>query len=237
MPTHYDALVLGSGIKESLISGILASRGKRVLQLDRQPSPGGSEATLDLAEVYERLEGGEKPDKKLGVPADYSFDLTPRVFLGAGEDLQLLVSSGLWAHMDFRRVHASYVYRVRFDGKPDVHRVLSKLEDVSRHIFLEPSDFFGAVALFLSVSLSLSHSSQKTSICSGADLSRRNSPACVTRALLLCVCLRCSRRACFRRWRRRRPSSSSRGSTSSRSPDRRRPSPEPSKRRDSTSQR
>lgn len=50
--------------------------------------------------------------------------------------------------MDFRRVHANYVYRLRPDGKPDVHRVLSKLEDVLKTRMLPAVEKAKAVQLF-----------------------------------------------------------------------------------------
>lgn len=32
---EYDAIVLGTGLKECVISGLLSTQGKRVLQVDR----------------------------------------------------------------------------------------------------------------------------------------------------------------------------------------------------------
>ena len=66
--TRYDAVILGTGLKESLLAGLLANRGKKVLQLDRNEHYGGAAASLDLSQLYERLGApGEQPNqKKLG---------------------------------------------------------------------------------------------------------------------------------------------------------------------------
>ena len=151
--TRYDAIVLGSGLKESLLSGLLASQGKRVLHLD-QDEPGGESRSVDMQALYEKLVGPDaEADPKLGPAADYRVDLTPKVprafrlplsmplahravglgcqaLMASGRELQLLVNGGLWKYMDFRRVQRSLIYRLKPDGKPDIHRILANSEDV-----------------------------------------------------------------------------------------------------------
>ena len=65
--TRYDAVILGTGLKESLLAGLLANRGKKVLQLDRNEHYGGAAASLDLSQLYERL-------RRKGVAAPYPVD-------------------------------------------------------------------------------------------------------------------------------------------------------------------
>ena len=112
---HYEVVVLGSGLKESLLSGLLASQGKRVLQLERGAVLGGSAASLDLQELAERTDpGAELPEAKLGPPSEYSVEPAAKVFLAAGSQLQLLVDCGAWQNMNppgFKRVHRSLIYR------------------------------------------------------------------------------------------------------------------------------
>ena len=130
---RYDAVVLGSGPKESLLASLLASNGKSVLQLEPRRAPGGVAASLDLGQLYERMGApGEKPEPKLklGAPEEYSADVAPKVLMAGGKELEMLVSSGLWQQMDFRRVHRSFLYRTKPDGSSDVHRVLVTAEAV-----------------------------------------------------------------------------------------------------------
>jgi len=129
----YDAVVIGSGPKESLLSSLLASNGKTVLQLEPQSTPGGVAASMDLQTLYERMGApGAKPEGKLklGASEEYSVDVAPKVLTAGGKELQMLVASGLWQQMDFRRVHLSFLYRTKPDGACDVHRVLVTTEDV-----------------------------------------------------------------------------------------------------------
>ena len=45
---EYDAIVLGTGLTECIMSGLLATKGKRVLHLDRNNFYGGDSASLNL---------------------------------------------------------------------------------------------------------------------------------------------------------------------------------------------
>jgi len=146
--TRYDAIVLGSGLKESLVSSMLASQGKRVLHLD-QEAPGGESRSVDMQTLYERLVGPDAAaDPKLGTATDYNVDLTPKALMASGKELQLLVNSGLWKHMDFRRVHRSLIYRLKPDGSTDIHRILSNSEDVLKTRMLPALDKAKVIKLF-----------------------------------------------------------------------------------------
>lgn len=146
----YDAVVLGTGLSESLVAASLASQGKRVLQLDGSGSTGGESPSLSLAQLSARLLGDDAAvETKLGNPNEYAVDLTPKVLLASGAELQLLVRNGLWANMDFRRVHRSFIYRRRPDGVPDVHRVVTTKEDLVKTRMFPALEKAKAVQLFM----------------------------------------------------------------------------------------
>jgi hypothetical protein len=44
----YDAIILGTGLKECILSGLLSVKGKKVLHLDRNGYYGGDCASLNL---------------------------------------------------------------------------------------------------------------------------------------------------------------------------------------------
>ena len=71
---EYDAIVLGTGLKECVISGLLSVKGKRVLQLDRNGYYGGDGASLNLTNLFEKFQAGEAPSN-LGANRDYNVDL------------------------------------------------------------------------------------------------------------------------------------------------------------------
>ena len=148
--TRYDAVILGTGLKESLLAGLLANRGKKVLQLERHAQYGGAAASLDLSQLFERRGApDEQPnEKKLGASDSYRIDLAPKVVMAHGAELQLLVRSGAWKHMDWKRVQRSLIYRKAPDGKPDVHRVLATVEDVLKTRMLTAMQKSAMVRLF-----------------------------------------------------------------------------------------
>lgn len=147
---RYDAIVLGSGLKECLLASMLTSRGKRVLQIEQGVHAGGESSSLDLRSLYEQVaEPGESPEPKLGPADEYRVDLTPKVLMASGDGLQSVVNSRLWQHIDFRRVHRSFIYRRRPDGEADVHRILASVEDVMKTRMLPPLEKARVVQLFM----------------------------------------------------------------------------------------
>lgn len=75
---EYDAIVMGTGLKECVISGLLSVQGKRVLQVDRNGYYGGDGASLNLTTLFEKFQAGEPP-ANLGASRDYNIDLIPKV--------------------------------------------------------------------------------------------------------------------------------------------------------------
>ncbi len=51
MDEEYDAIVLGTGFKECIISGLLSVDGMKVLHMDRNNYYGGQSASLNLNQV------------------------------------------------------------------------------------------------------------------------------------------------------------------------------------------
>jgi len=111
--TEYDAVVLGTGMKECLISGLLSVEGKKVLHLDRNPYYGGDSASLQLKQFYAKFRGeGVEPDEaKLGKQRDYCVDLIPKFIMAGGKLVQVLVHTKVNDYMEFKTVSGAYVYR------------------------------------------------------------------------------------------------------------------------------
>lgn len=61
---EYDAVFFSTGLKECILAGLLAVRGWKVLQIDRNPYYGGECASLNLEELYNKY---QKPVS--GIPA------------------------------------------------------------------------------------------------------------------------------------------------------------------------
>jgi len=51
MEDEYDAVVLGTGLTECILSGLLSVSGKKVLHIDRHDYYGGDCASLNLDQI------------------------------------------------------------------------------------------------------------------------------------------------------------------------------------------
>ena len=71
---EYDAIIMGTGLKECVISGLLSVQGMRVLQMDRNNYYGADCASLNLTNLYEKFNAGVPPES-LGVNRDFNVDL------------------------------------------------------------------------------------------------------------------------------------------------------------------
>jgi len=58
---EWDAVVLGTGMKECLLSGLLSCAGKKVLHLDRNSYYGGASASLDIHQLFEKFQCSQPP--------------------------------------------------------------------------------------------------------------------------------------------------------------------------------
>lgn len=62
---EYDAIIMGTGLTECTISGLLSVNGKRVLHLDRNSYYGADTASLSLINLFQKFRS-EAPGAALG---------------------------------------------------------------------------------------------------------------------------------------------------------------------------
>ncbi|CAG8626809.1 15041_t:CDS:10 [Racocetra fulgida] len=91
---QYDVIVLGTGLTECILSGLLSVEGKKVLHMDRN-------------DYY----GGEKPPSELGRDRDYNIDLIPKFMMANGELVKILTHTDVTRYLEFKQISGSYVYR------------------------------------------------------------------------------------------------------------------------------
>lgn len=117
MDESYDVIVLGTGLKECILSGLMSSiEKKKVLHLDRNGYYGGESASLNLDQLYEKgyepykgKRSEERPD--LGKSKEYCVDLCPKFLMAGGDLVKILVKTDLTAYLEFRSVFGSYVQK------------------------------------------------------------------------------------------------------------------------------
>ncbi|KAK9805668.1 hypothetical protein WJX72_010909 [[Myrmecia] bisecta] len=109
MDEQYDAIVLGTGLKECIISGLLSVDGLKVLHMDRNDYYGGQSASLNLKQLWERFRPGQDPPKSLGASRDYNVDMVPKFIMANGNLVRVLVHTDVVKYLEFKAVDGSYV--------------------------------------------------------------------------------------------------------------------------------
>merc|ERR1711871_985990 len=109
MDEEYDVIVLGTGLKECILSGLLSVSGKRVPHMDRNNYYGGTSASLNLKQLHEKFGAGEPP-ATLGSSRDYNVDLIPKFIMANGILTKLLVHTKVTRYMNYKVIDGSFVY-------------------------------------------------------------------------------------------------------------------------------
>jgi Rab GDP dissociation inhibitor len=108
---EYDAIIMGTGLTECIISGLLSTQGKRVLHVDRNNYYGAETASLGLRDLYEKFRGSEQPPAALGHPRDWNVDLIPKFIMACGKLVKILLHSKVTRYLEFKSVDGSYVFK------------------------------------------------------------------------------------------------------------------------------
>jgi len=111
MDEQYDAIVLGTGFKECVLSGLLSVDGLKVLHMDRNNYYGGASASLNLNQVFQQFRDSATPPQALGASRDYNVDLIPKFITATGLLVQMLLHTDVTRYLDFKQVDGSFVVR------------------------------------------------------------------------------------------------------------------------------
>eukprot|EP00304_Pavlova_gyrans_P005172 CAMPEP_0206047050 /NCGR_PEP_ID=MMETSP1466-20131121/20186_1 /ASSEMBLY_ACC=CAM_ASM_001126 /TAXON_ID=44452 /ORGANISM="Pavlova gyrans, Strain CCMP608" /LENGTH=450 /DNA_ID=CAMNT_0053422055 /DNA_START=55 /DNA_END=1407 /DNA_ORIENTATION=+ len=118
MDEEYDVIVLGTGMKDTLLSGLMSVAGKKVLHMDRNGYYGGESASLSLDEMFKKYANGEKPPPELGSSRDYNIDLIPKFMMASGKLVKMLLHTKTTHYLEFKQIDGSFVVK-----KGEVHKV------------------------------------------------------------------------------------------------------------------
>eukprot|EP00730_Choanoeca_flexa_P000403 TRINITY_DN10185_c0_g3_i1.p1 TRINITY_DN10185_c0_g3~~TRINITY_DN10185_c0_g3_i1.p1 ORF type:complete len:444 (+),score=115.63 TRINITY_DN10185_c0_g3_i1:50-1381(+) len=122
MDEQYDAIVLGTGLKECVLSGLLSVNGKKVLHMDRNDYYGAASASLTpLKKLYEKFRKDGEPPETMGRGRDWNVDLIPKFLMANGLLVKMLLHTDVTRYLEFKNVEGSFVWKK--GGK--VHKVPS----------------------------------------------------------------------------------------------------------------
>lgn len=112
MDETYDVIVLGTGLKECILSGMMSVSGKKVLHMDRNKYYGGETASLTpIEDLYAHFNIKKDVPKEYGRGRDWNIDLIPKFLMANGRLVKLLIHTGVTRYLEFKSVEGSYVYK------------------------------------------------------------------------------------------------------------------------------
>ncbi|KAI9678355.1 MAG: Rab GDP dissociation inhibitor alpha [Caeruleum heppii] len=109
---EYDVVVLGTGLTECVLSGVLSVKGKKVLHIDRNDHYGGEAASVNIEALFKKYgnyQQSQEPWKKYGRLNDWSVDLVPKLLMSNGELTNILVSTDVTRYLEFKQIAGSFV--------------------------------------------------------------------------------------------------------------------------------
>jgi len=118
MEEEYDVIVLGTGLTECILSGLLSVDGKKVLHMDRNDYYGGDCASLNLQQAWTHFKETGNPPEPLGKVRSYNIDLVPKFLMANGKLVKILLHTRVTRYLEFKSVDGSYVCK-----KGKVHKV------------------------------------------------------------------------------------------------------------------
>jgi len=123
MEEQYDVIILGTGLKNCILSGLLSAHSKKkVLHMDRNDFYGATSASINLKQAKMQLDGMTDADAKnwvaenkeaLGRDKDYNIDLCPKFLMASGDLVKILLKTEVTKYLDFKCVSGSYVFRAK----------------------------------------------------------------------------------------------------------------------------
>jgi Rab GDP dissociation inhibitor len=105
---EYDVIILGTGLKESILSALLQQKSMKVLNIDRNRYYGGEAASLQLDTLYKKFKN-TTPPKSLGDQRYWAVDLCPKFLMASGQLTTLLRVTRAILYMDMSLIPGSYI--------------------------------------------------------------------------------------------------------------------------------
>ncbi|CAI8593441.1 unnamed protein product [Vicia faba] len=110
MDEEYDVIVLGTGLKECILGGLLSVDGLKVLHMDRNDYYGGESTSLNLIQLWKKFKGDDNPPPHLGSSKDYNIDMNPKFIVANGMLVRVLIHTDVTKYFHFKAVDGSFVF-------------------------------------------------------------------------------------------------------------------------------
>ena len=120
MDEEYDAIVLGTGLKECILSGMLSVSGKKGLHIDRNKYYGGESASITpLEDFFDKFNLPRDTISEYGRSRDWNVDLIPKFLMANGSLVKKWVEIRfvtLWHNFESFKVNIRAVMTINRRG-------------------------------------------------------------------------------------------------------------------------
>uniref|UniRef100_A0A8C2LB82 Rab GDP dissociation inhibitor n=1 Tax=Cricetulus griseus TaxID=10029 RepID=A0A8C2LB82_CRIGR len=112
MNEKYDVILLGPGLKECILLGIMSVNGKKVLHMDQNPYCRGESASITpLEDLYKRFKLPGQAPVSMGRGRVWKVNLIPKFLMANGQLVKILLHTEDTHYMDFKVIEGSFVYK------------------------------------------------------------------------------------------------------------------------------
>ena len=113
----YDVIICGTGITESVLSGLLSMEGKKVLHIDKNDYYGDEGASLNITALWKKFRPkDDKHPQVLGSNREWNVDLTPKFVMASGKLVKMLLKTQVSIYLHWKCVGGTYVYQWKKGG-------------------------------------------------------------------------------------------------------------------------
>ena len=114
--SEYDVIIMGTGITESILSGLMSLEGRKVLHIDRNGYYGDSGASLNITSLWKQFRPNEEVPKELGANRDWNVDLIPKFIMSFGKLVKMIIKTKVSDYLSWKPVDGIYVYQYNKGG-------------------------------------------------------------------------------------------------------------------------
>lgn len=107
---------MGTGITESILSGLMSLEGRKVLHIDRNPYYGDSGASLNITSLWKQFRPNEEVPKDLGANRDWNVDLIPKYIMSFGKLVKMIIKTKVSEYLTWKSVDGTFVYQWKEGG-------------------------------------------------------------------------------------------------------------------------
>ena len=146
MEDKYDVIILGTGIKEYIIMGLLLKFPRirkiklkleeiKIYQLNKNEFFGEDCPSLNLTKLWSNFNKGENPPEAYGEDKDWNIDLIPKIMMTNSPITKILTLTDVYHYIEWKNIEEAFVYQYDKGGmfssaRGRIYKVPSSQDDI-----------------------------------------------------------------------------------------------------------